>query len=54
MEFQQALDNLIGRALEADDGPDVAEVVFCLGQAQVGLHMAVFQAEADGVAAEQG
>lgn len=49
MEFQQALDDLIEQALGADDGPDVAEVVFCLGQAELGIRMAILQAETDGV-----
>lgn len=49
MKFQQALDDLIEQALGADGGPDVTEIVFCLGQAELGIRMAILQAETDGV-----
>jgi hypothetical protein len=46
MNFTEALDDLIGQALEDEDG-SIADVIFDLGQAQLNLRLAVLQADAD-------
>jgi hypothetical protein len=46
MNFTEALDDLIGQALE-DDEATLADVIFDLGQAQLNLRLAVLQADAD-------
>jgi hypothetical protein len=49
MDFTEALDAVIARALESEEFPySVEEVVFALGQAQLNLRLAVLQGDDDG------
>lgn len=53
LTFEDALKQLIDDAIEDPEGPDLVEVVFDLGQAELRLRLAMEQAAIDAAAEEE-